>query len=119
MFAAIEETAASRLDHFDRSIDSSRRPVGKMNAKMLEAALTADASKVVIGHGQVKSQRVAYARRPHKDNVAISKLLFHAERLDIEGDRARKVSYEEMDMTDPNRSQGSSCAPRPCIPARR
>src|SRR5207245_514261 len=51
MLAAVEETAAGLLDEFDRSVDSCRRPVLKMNAEVLAAARTADAGTLVSGHG--------------------------------------------------------------------
>ena len=110
MLAPFEEMAAGLLHQFDRSVDCSRRTVPKMNAEMLEAALPADAGALVIGDGQVKRERVAPAWRAHEDNVAITKLFFHAERLGIEGDGTRTVSHQEVDVTNADRSQGSSSA---------
>jgi hypothetical protein len=110
MLTAVEQMAASLLHEFDRSVDGGGRSVRKVNAEMLKAALAADAGAFVSRHGEVKRERVAPAGRAHEDNVAITKLFLHAERLGVEGDGTRLVSDQEMDMANPDRSQGSSSA---------
>src|SRR5947209_14181330 len=87
-----------------------------MNAEVLDATLDADAGALVIGQGQMKGERVAPGRRPHEDNLTIPKLLFHPERLGVEGNRARLVGDEEMDMANADRSQSSSSATEPTLP---
>lgn len=114
MFAAVEQMTAGLLDEFDRSVDGGGRPLRKMNAEVLEAAVAADTGALVIGHSEVKRERVVPAWRTHEDNVAITKLFLHAERLGVESDRPRLVSHQEMDVANPDRSQGSSSATEPC-----
>jgi hypothetical protein len=114
MLAAVEQMAAGLLDEFDRSVDGGGGTVLKVNAEVLEAALAADASAFVIGDGQMKRERVAPAWRSHEDNVAITKLFLHAERLGVQRDGTRLVSHQEMDVANPDRSQSSSSAKGPC-----
>ena len=76
--------AAGLLDEFDRSVDGNGRPVRKVNAEVLEPALTADASAFLIGHGEVKRDGVAPAWRAHEHNVAITDRLFVSTRT-VEG----------------------------------
>jgi hypothetical protein len=106
MLSTVKQTAASLLDKFDRSVDRDRRPVRKMNAEVLDSALTADAGAFLIAHGEVQRERVAPSGRAHEDNVAITELFRHAERLRVKGDGPRLVSHQEMDVPNPDRSHG-------------
>ena len=114
MLAAVEQMAARLLDEFDRPVDGDGRPVRKVNAEVIDTALTADAGAFLIGHGEVKRERVFPVWRAHERNIAITKVFFHAEHLSIEGNGPRLVSDQKMDMSNPDRSQDPSSATEPC-----